>query len=156
MLMLRLIREPSDSGATHGSLYLNDVWVCWTLEDVMREQPGVAVASWKIPGSTAIPAGRYPVELTLSNRFKVVLPEVKHVEGFEGIRIHAGNTVADTEGCILVGLTRGGNMIMKSKDALEWLLLRLSPQPASGGTWIDIENPSGRHLTTSTVRPVVA
>jgi len=151
MIHLRLIREPSAGGATLGSLYLNDVWQCWDLEDQIRE-PILApaadfdawVRSWKVPKKTAIPQGRYQVGLTFSNRFRMVLPELLNVPGFSGIRIHAGNTSDDTEGCILVGHTRGEHQVLESRLALTWLLQRLT---ASEAIVIDVENPPGLHLT---------
>ena len=61
----------------------------------------------------AIPTGFYRVRLTYSPTFKEVLPILDGVLGYAqqphngihrtGIRIHAGNTIADTRGCILVG-----------------------------------------------------
>lgn len=55
--------------------------------------------------SKLIPVGQYNVELTYSPKFKKKLPLVhsKSVSERRGIRIHAGNTVNDTEGCILIG-----------------------------------------------------
>lgn len=55
--------------------------------------------------SKLIPVGHYNVELTYSPKFKKKLPLVhsKSVSERRGIRIHAGNTVNDTEGCILIG-----------------------------------------------------
>lgn len=142
MTVLRLIREPSAHNATLGSLYLNDVWQCWTLEDQIREQEGQPVASWKVPGATAIPARQYQVGLTLSHRFGVVLPELLKVHGFSGIRIHAGNTSKDTEGCILVGHSRGDATVIESKLALAYLMRAL--QAAAGELiMIQIENPLG-------------
>lgn len=111
---LRLLREPSRNGATLGSLYVDHVWYCWTLEDVERP--------FKIAGETAIPTGTYKVVLSPSVRFKDVLPEVLNVPGFLGIRIHAGNTSKDTEGCILVGMDRGDAEIYRSRIALAGLL----------------------------------
>lgn len=107
---LRVIREPSTAAATPGLLLIDGVFVCWTLEDVVREV--------KIPGETAIPAGRYDVRLSLSQRFQKVLPEVLAVPGFTGIRIHAGNTVKDTSGCVLVGRKRSEYGVLESKLAL--------------------------------------
>lgn len=107
---LRVIREPSTVAATMGILLIDGVFTCWTLEDVVREV--------KIPGETAIPAGRYDVRLSLSQRFQKVLPEVLAVPGFTGIRIHAGNTQADTHGCVLVGRVRVYDRVEESKLAL--------------------------------------
>lgn len=93
---LKLVREPSAGNSTLGTLYVNNTHQCYTCEDIEREGP-------KVYGKTAIPPGTYEVIISMSNRFKRLLPEVLKVPGFEGIRIHAGNTSADTEGCILVG-----------------------------------------------------
>jgi hypothetical protein len=107
---LRVIREPSTAAATLGILLIDGVFVCWTLEDVVREV--------KIPGETAIPAGRYAVRLSLSQRFQKLLPEILTVPNFKGIRIHAGNTQADTAGCVLVGRVRAYDRVEESKLAL--------------------------------------
>ena len=107
---LRVIREPSTAAATLGILLIDGVFTCWTLEDVVRPV--------KIPGETAIPAGRYDVRLSLSQRFQKVLPEILAVPGFTGIRIHAGNTQADTAGCLLVGRIRAYDRVEESKLAL--------------------------------------
>ncbi len=85
---------------TGGDLYLDGRFFCNTLEDRVRD-PGE-----KVPGQTAIPAGKYHVALTMSRRFGKVMPEIQDVKGFAGIRIHAGNTAADTSGCILVGIAQ--------------------------------------------------
>lgn len=107
---LRVIREPSTTAATLGILLIDGVFACWTLEDVVR--------AVKIPGETAIPAGRYDVRLSLSQRFQKVLPELLAVPGYSGIRVHAGNGVGDTQGCVLVGRKRTTNGVLESKLAL--------------------------------------
>ena len=109
-MTLRVIREPSTAAATLGILLIDGVFACWTLEDVVRPV--------KIPGETAIPAGRYDVRLSLSQRFQKLLPEVLAVPGFTGIRVHAGNTQADTAGCLLVGRIRAYDRVEESKLAL--------------------------------------
>lgn len=116
-MRLRLLREPSRNGATLGALFVDGVFHCWTLEDVVRDV--------KVPGETAIPFGRYPVVLTHSPRFNCVLPEVRNVPGFVGVRIHAGNRASDSSGCILVGLDRGDAWIGRSQMALSGLMRKV-------------------------------
>ena len=107
-LAFRLVREEFTTESTVGKLYfrLSDrdswTWLCWTLEDVVREIPGQPVTAWKVKRETAIPRGTYPIRVTRSNRFGVDLPLLLDVPGFDGVRIHGGNSAADTEGCILV------------------------------------------------------
>lgn len=50
-----------------------------------------------------IPRGVYPMDYTWSPKFNRLLPLLK-VPHRKGIRIHAGNSAADTKGCILLGL----------------------------------------------------
>lgn len=88
---------------TTGQLYLEGDFFCFTLEDKVREEEGVAVEKWKVKGETAIPRGIYEVVLQTSPRFGPDTPTLLRVPGFEGIRIHAGNRPEDTEGCIIVG-----------------------------------------------------
>lgn len=99
-----LQRNPSAQGATVGKISVNGVFTCYSLEDEIREVPGRPVAEWKIKGATAIPAGVYRITLETSNRFGPDTLTVNAVPGFTGVRIHAGNTAADTEGCPLLGM----------------------------------------------------
>jgi len=92
--LLRFLRTPI---VTVGFLYVDGHPQCFTLEDTVRAD-GV-----KVPGATAIPAGTYDVQVTHSPKFGVDMPMVMGVPGFQGIRIHPGNSKDDTEGCILVG-----------------------------------------------------
>ncbi len=102
---------------TIGKLFLDGVDLgIFTLEDKRRP------LGEKVFGQTAIPEGIYEVIITLSNHFKRELPLLLSVPQFDGVRIHPGNTDADTEGCILVGKTwAGGDFIGHSKEAFEEL-----------------------------------
>ena len=112
-MLLTLQRIGRTAGATFGQLVLGQQILAITLEDPPDE------------GKGPIPAGTYGIELTYSARFQALLPEVRDVPGFTGIRIHAGNTSADTTGCILVGTYRAGDHeIGQSRLALGRLLDR--------------------------------
>lgn len=134
---LLLQRQPSRDGCTIGRLAVDGVFDCWTLEDVVRDGP-------KIAHQTAIPAGRYRVDITLSARFGRMLPVLLNVPGFEGIRIHPGNTSADTEGCILVGQDRANASIVSSRLALGALQPKIAGAIAHHeDVFITIENAKG-------------
>lgn len=117
-MRLVLERLQLDPDVTIGSLTVEGGWVCWTLEDTLRKGP-------KVAGQTAIPYGTYPVALTFSPRFKRDLPLVEYVPNFSGVRIHPGNTVADTDGCILVGLDRFPKSLGRSRAAFDALMAHL-------------------------------
>jgi len=73
---------------------------------------------------TAIPEGRYPLVMTKSMRFKKWLPLLLGVPGFSGVRIHAGNTAKDTQGCILVGENKKVGMVVNSRIWLQRLIVK--------------------------------
>lgn len=120
---LTLRRHASGLTCTIGDLYIDGAWFCNTLEDIVRPD--------KVAGETAIPAGTYKVVVTESPRFKRRLPLLLNVPNFEGVRIHAGNTDRDTEGCILVGHWGGGEFISDSRAALAVLMERLDGEDAT-------------------------
>lgn len=134
---LKLQRESSTSKSTPGKLYVDGMFNCYTLEDVDREKHYddgslVEVSAWKVAGETAIPCGRYSVAIDVSVRFKRLMPHVLNVPGFDGIRIHSGNTSEDTEGCILVGSVRNSpDEILYSRAAFDKLFLQLMEAHAS-------------------------
>lgn len=137
---LLVLREPSSATTTLGCLFVDGRWQSFTCEDVLREVAGTPVGTWKVPGATAIPAGRYECVLSHSQRFQRVLPEVRGVPGFSGIRIHAGNTHHDTEGCLLVGMERGMEQVYRSRMALDDLIRKMGT--AKEPIWLTIRNPT--------------
>jgi hypothetical protein len=110
-MILRLVRTDFTDKETIGEIYVNGVFECYSLEDVVRDT-GVKVA-----GETAIPYGVYDISITYSPRFGRYLPLLLSVPNYTGVRIHAGNTHKDTEGCILVGTAKGKNSIQNSRVA---------------------------------------
>lgn len=125
MAEIVLNRQIYTDQSTIGQITYGDKKTLWTLEDKVRDKNFDGdlddTGETKIKHETAIPAGRYKVIITYSNRFKRPLPLLLDVKGFEGIRIHPGNTKADTSGCILVGLTKAENAIYSSRDAFKQL-----------------------------------
>jgi hypothetical protein len=92
----------------------------------------------KIAGRTAIPAGRYEVIINFSQRFGRPLPLLLNVPDFEGVRIHPGNTPANTEGCILVGETKSENFIGQSRVAFDQLFEKLKAASATEKIFVEI------------------
>ena len=78
---------------------------CDTLEPPRRNllNGGKWDKKLKVKGMTAIPEGRYLMRFTYSPKFGKRLFQLMDVPLFDGIRIHSGNSVKDTQGCILVG-----------------------------------------------------
>ena len=111
-MRLHLQRKIFTDRTTIGDLSIDGVFFCHTLEDKDRK---LEAGGRKIPERTAIPRGTYVVDITFSNRFKKYLPELLQVPQFTGIRIHAGNTDKDSEGCILVGDMVDDYSIMNSR-----------------------------------------
>ena len=101
--MLTLVRYTRTDEAILGSLYLNGAFICYTLENAAK----------------AIPFGVYNVKNSQSPKFKRELPLLHNaqVPASRGIRIHVGNTVASSSGCVLVGMGRNGDSLTESTPA---------------------------------------
>ena len=106
-----------------GDLHINDKFFCHTLEDEIRPD-GV-----KVYGETAIPAGKYELILTISNRFGRLMPLLVNVEGFRGVRLHGGNTSKDSHGCPLIAFNTDGVKIWGSAEKALTKLLKDSDEP---------------------------
>lgn len=137
-MKLKLIRVHGTEGFTEGKLYIDDVFECYTVEDEDRHLEAGGI---KIPAVTAIPKGSYEVVLSMSPRFKRILPEVLNVPGFTGVRIHSGNSSKDSEGCILVGSSNDRNdddWIGGSKVALSQLMVKLATVTSGTKVYLDV------------------
>ncbi len=114
-----------------------DRYFCDTLEPTWRDYEHGA---YKVKGRSAIPEGRYAVVISYSPKFKQWLPILLGVPKFEGIRIHAGNTAKDTEGCILVGQNREVGKVLDSRKWLYELKQKIVEAKDRGeSVWITVK-----------------
>ncbi len=102
-MRLKLVRDARGEH-NYGQLFADDEFIGHTLED--RDRFLETYPEDKIDGDTAIPRGLYRISITFSNRFQRPMPLVHGVPGFDGVRIHGGNTEANTKGCPLLGARR--------------------------------------------------
>ena len=100
-----------------GLLALDAVFQCYVLEPPQRaEKP------------CCIPAGTYQCILMWSSHFQRVVPHVLNVPGFTNIEWHHGNYPKDTEGCALVGTSRGPDSVLNSDQAFVEMMSKLPQQ----------------------------
>lgn len=116
---LRLERKYRSSKYCIDKLYINGEYFSDALEDPDRgltdSMSLEEIKRIKVKGDTCIPYGTYNVTITYSPRFKKNLPLINNVKGFDGIRIHSGNTPQDTEGCLLLGFNKVKGRVIDSK-----------------------------------------
>lgn len=128
-LELLVDRKYKKSEYTIGILYIDGKYFSETLEDCDRGLKSVMSDTEfkfrKIYGKTAIPTGTYDIRMTYSPKFKDrpwgkkyggKVIQIMDVRGFTGVRIHPGNTAADTLGCILLGRNLEKGKVLYSTD----------------------------------------
>ena len=131
---LQELSTPLHSGRGKGEGLL---YFCDTLEPTWRDY---ANGAYKVKGRSAIPEGRYAVVISWSPKMKQWLPILLGVPKFEGIRIHAGNTSEDTEGCILVGKNREVGKVLDSRIWVHRLKQKIVEAKGRGEpVWITIK-----------------
>ena len=123
---LSILKEENEEYRT----YTREAYFCDTLEPpaletkttVSKESVLRSPAKVQSLKPFAIPEGRYAVVITWSPKFKMWLPVLLGGPDFnrlfKGIRIHMGNTAADTAGCILVGRNQ---LVGKVLESRKWL-----------------------------------
>lgn len=136
---LQLKRRFKGPKYTVGSLFVNGVYECDTLEDTDRgltdEMSVEVIKAKKIYGETAIPSGAYDIDMnTVSPKFKDrpwakfcggKLPRLLNVKGYDGVLIHVGNKAEDTLGCILVGDNKVKGQVVNSTSTFQQLYLQM-------------------------------
>ena len=132
-MLVKLIRNRPQGKALFGQLYVDGEYFCDTLENT----------------DYAIPSGFYRLRVTMSPRFRIYLPILDGVIGRSGIRIHAGNTIDHTEGCILVGEADLPNLrLLSSLKTLHRLcdILLYQQNYTKDETYIEVSEPDAYPL----------
>lgn len=114
-MILTLDREGSTPTGTIGRISIAGVFLCFSLEP--DEDRAV---------HPAIPAASYRLGVRPSPKFGRMVPVVLDVPGRSCIEIHPGNTDADTDGCILLGMSRSGETLGQSRAACELFQSRIA------------------------------
>lgn len=127
---------------TIGKLYIDDAYFCDTLEDTVRDTNKSGKfdnGEQKIKGKTAIPYGTYEIKWTYSPRFKKYTPQLMNVPSFEGIRVHAGNTSVDTEGCLILGENKQVGKVLNSRATINKFYPIIKEACSNGKVTIEIK-----------------
>lgn len=133
---LTLDRKWCKDSYSIGNLYIDGQKFCNTCEDRDRGLTDMMtveeIKKTKVYGETAIPKGTYTVTLTYSNKYKKIMPLINNVKGFDGIRIHSGNTAKDSLGCILVGENKEVGKVLNSRATYDKLFAKLKAASNKG------------------------
>ena len=141
-MKLTLKRIALRSTYTIGRLYVDGNYFCDTLEDTVRDlnkNGKFDNGEKKVYAKTAIPYGTYEIKWTYSPRFKKYTPQLMNVPSFAGIRIHAGNTSADTEGCLLLGENKKVGMVLNSRATINKFYPMIKEACSKGKVTIEIK-----------------
>lgn len=143
----KIVRVAQGKNSTLSHLYIDGIFQCFLLEDKIRDI--------KIMKQTAIPIGSFYLTLntwggmnkTYANRFPVVHRGMIEIDGlptFDSVYIHIGNTITQTAGCPLCGLSYikkdGDFQVLQSTDAYKLIYPKLLKVVQGKEKGIIIEN----------------
>jgi hypothetical protein len=113
---LLIVRDTFTEVSTIGNLYLDDEWLCDTLElPYLDNQRKIS----------CIPTGQYKVKLRLPKESATrdyLHLLVQDVPNRDYILFHIGNSAKDTRGCVLVGIGTEQDFVKNSTLAMELLV----------------------------------
>ena len=143
----KIIRVAQGKESTLSHLYIDGIFQCFLLEDKIRDK--------KIMHKTAIPEGIFKLRLnTWGGMNKTYFPkygpihkgmiEIAELPTFSSVYIHIGNTIEQTEGCPLVGLSYikkdGDFQVLQSVDAYKQVYKKLYEAATGKDNQIEIKN----------------
>jgi hypothetical protein len=138
---LYIAKEPDGNNPGLGQPLTKGLQICDTLEPTWRDYQNGA---YKVKGRSAIPEGRYAVVISWSPKLGAWLPILlggpEFNKQWQGIRIHAGNTAKDTQGCILVGKNKLVGQVVDSRIWLHRLKQKIVEAKDKGeAVWLTIK-----------------
>ena len=138
---LYIAKEPDGNNPGLGQPLTKGLQICDTLEPTWRDYQNGA---YKVKGRSAIPEGRYAVVISWSPKLGAWLPILfggpEFNKQWQGIRIHAGNTAKDTQGCILVGMNKLAGQVVDSRIWLHRLKQKIVEAKDKGeAVWLTIK-----------------
>jgi Family of unknown function (DUF5675) len=113
---LVVIRDQETSDGIFGELAIDGEKVCLTLEN----------------RALSIPAGQYDITIYDSPHAGHLVPLLQGVFGRSEIEIHCGNVPGDSKGCILLGSSRIGDSLERSRDAFNLVFPQIQQALAEG------------------------
>ena len=143
----KIIRVAQGKNSTLSHLYIDGIFQCFLLEDKIR--------AVKIMKQTAIPEGIFRLQLnTWGGMNKTYFPkygpihkgmiEIADLPTFSAVYIHVGNTIVETAGCPLVGLSYikkdGEYQVLQSADAYRQVYRKLYEVATGKDNQIEISN----------------
>lgn len=143
----KIIRVAEGKNSTLSHLYIDGIFQCFLLEDKIREV--------KILKKTAIPEGVFRLRLnTWGGMNKMYFQkygpihkgmiEIADLPTFSAVYIHVGNTIVETAGCPLVGLSYikkdGEYQVLQSADAYRQVYRKLYEVVTGKDNQIEISN----------------
>lgn len=102
-MIVEIKRNPDEYRATVGSMFINGVELCATLELPWVDENGDKISDKE---KSCINSGVYTCKRINSPHFGEVF-EIIDVPNRTHVLIHKGNFLKNTKGCILLGLIRG-------------------------------------------------
>lgn len=140
---LLLTRFKEGDNFTIGQLSVDGDDQCFTLEDKDRHLEKVPLIQYhevKVQNQTAIPRGRFQIDLRESPHLQETVPWLRDVPGFKWVYIHQGNTDKDTDGCILVGDNWADDWVSNSRATFAKLFNKIVAAINRGDeVWITIK-----------------
>lgn len=134
IIVTRQFKKPS---YIIGSMTINGQWFCNTLEPPIGTDKETITSG----SGVAIKQGRYRMRIVFSPKFQTHLPCLDNVPGRFGILVHAGNSVRDTKGCILVGKNTRPGKVLQSKDTLNTFINKLRKcERKREEVWIEVKD----------------